>query len=74
RARSYFASGEKLLPLLDKRSRACPEVMFRIYRKLLSRIEARGYNVFGPRIRLSTPAKLSIMARLWLRSLLPLTR
>jgi phytoene/squalene synthetase len=46
--------------------------MFRIYRTLLTRIEGRGYDVFGPRISLSTPAKLSIMARLWLRSYLPI--
>jgi phytoene synthase len=72
RARSYFTSGEMLLPLLDPRARACPEVMFRIYRRLLSRIEERGYDVFGPRVSLSKPAKLSIMARSWLRSFLPL--
>jgi phytoene synthase len=72
RARSFFAGGEKLLPLLDRRARACPEVMFRIYRKLLTRIEERGYDVFGRRVSLSTPAKLSIMARSWLRSYLPL--
>jgi phytoene synthase len=72
RARSFFAGGEKLLPLLDRRARACPEVMFRIYRRLLTRIEERGYDVFGRRVSLSTPAKLSIMARSWLRSYLPL--
>lgn len=71
RARSYFASGQKLLPLLDRRARACPQVMFDIYQRLLTRIERRDYNVFGERISLSKPAKLSIMARLWLRSLLP---
>ncbi|MBI2965850.1 MAG: presqualene diphosphate synthase HpnD [Chloroflexi bacterium] len=72
RARTYFKSGEMLLPLLDRRARACPEVMFRIYRRLLSRIEERGYDVFGPRVSLSTPAKLSIMARSWLRSFFPI--
>ncbi|MBM3959640.1 MAG: presqualene diphosphate synthase HpnD [SAR202 cluster bacterium] len=72
RARGYFASGQNLLPLLDRRSRACPRVMFDIYQGLLSRIERRNYDVFGKRISLSKPAKLSIVARLWLRSLIPL--
>jgi phytoene/squalene synthetase len=33
------------------------EIMAAIYWQLLARIEARRYNVFGKRVRLSRPAK-----------------
>lgn len=40
RARSWFARGRQLLPLLDRRSRACAGAMAGIYRRVLARIEA----------------------------------
>ena len=71
RARSYFASGSRLMPLLDRRARACPEMMAGIYRRILDRIEAEGFDVFGRRVGLSKPAKIALMARLWARSFVP---
>ena len=71
RARAYFHSGFRLLPLLAPRSRACPAVLGGIYRRILDRLEARGFNVFDGRVSLSPREKLLLTARLWLRSLLP---
>ncbi len=65
RAREYFRKGKRLLPLLSPRSRACPAVLHGTYSRLLDRIEASGYNVFGRRVSLSTGEKLVLMARLW---------
>ena len=71
RARRYFDSGVRLLPLLSPESRACPAVLHGVYSTVLDRIEASGFNVFEKRIGLSTPEKLLIMARLWAGSLIP---
>ena len=71
RARGYFASGRRLLPLLPARSRACPAVLGGIYGALLDRIEASGFDVFSHRVGLSSRKKLYLTARLWAQSLLP---
>ncbi|MBM3945253.1 MAG: presqualene diphosphate synthase HpnD [SAR202 cluster bacterium] len=71
RARSYFASGLKLLPLLSRDSRACPAVLGGVYAKVLDRIEQSGFQVFEKRIGLSKWQKVFIMLRLWARSLMP---
>ena len=69
RARCYFDSGKKLLPLLSRRSRACPTVLHGLYSGTLDRIEAKGYNVFEEQVRLSSGQKLRLTAKLWLRSI-----
>ena len=66
RAREYFASGRRLLPLLSPRSRACPAALGLIYGGVLSKIESAGYDVFRERVSLSKGAKLGLMARAWL--------
>jgi len=71
RARSYFASGEQLFQYLDRRSRACPETIAQVYRRLLDRIEASGFDVFSKRVTLSKLEKVTLAARLWLRSHAP---
>ena len=71
RAREYFASGRKLMPLLSPESRACPAALLGVYSTLLNRIEASGFEVFERRIGLSTAEKLLITARLWAGSLIP---
>lgn len=58
RAREYFARGRKLLDHLPHRSRPCPAVLAGLYKRLLDRIEARGYDVFTGRISLSLREKL----------------
>ena len=69
RAREYFRKGRQLMPLLSPRSRACPAVLHGTYSRILDRIEASGYNVFGRRVGLSTREKLLLMARLWANGL-----
>lgn len=71
RARGFFDSGKRLIPLLSAESRPCPAVLHGVYSAVLDRIEAEGFNVFERRIGLSTKHKLFITARLWARSLIP---
>ncbi|MDE3074009.1 MAG: presqualene diphosphate synthase HpnD [Chloroflexota bacterium] len=66
RARRYFASGTKLLPLLDVRARACTATMGGIYWEILQRIEAADYAVFETRVSLSGTEKLGLTGRTWL--------
>jgi len=68
RAREYFARSAGLLPLLPLRSRLCPAVLRGLYLALLDRIEARGYDVFATRVRLSTSRKLILTSRIWLQT------
>ncbi len=70
RARDFYASAEKLLPLVDDDSRPALWTLVEIYRRLLEKIAANGYNVFGEKIRLTTCEKLRVLARgLWRRLL-----
>jgi phytoene synthase len=63
RAGEYFASGEKLLPMLDRRARACVAMLGGLYQEILREIQARDYDVFGERIALSTTRKLALMSQ-----------
>ena len=63
RAEQYYASAEKLLPLIHPDSRAALWVMVTIYHELLQQITAANYPVFGRRIRVSTPRKLWILVK-----------
>jgi phytoene synthase len=62
-ARDWFLRGLELLPLLDRRSRACVAAMAGIYRRILDRIERDPAAVLGGRISLPTTEKLWIAAR-----------
>jgi phytoene synthase len=61
--RANFARGLELLPLLDRRSRACVAAMAGIYRRILDRIEQDPASVLDGRISLPTQAKLWIATR-----------
>lgn len=65
RARRYFASGARLLPLVEPESRPCAEGLLRLYSGLLDRMEARGWDVFSRRASLSTAEKLALVCKLW---------
>ncbi|MHB8619186.1 MAG: presqualene diphosphate synthase HpnD [Chloroflexota bacterium] len=67
RARQFFASGERLLPLLDLRARACTATMGGIYRTILQGIEDGGFAVFAGRVSLSGRQKLGLVGRAWLQ-------
>lgn len=63
RARALYQSAEKLIPLLDEDSRGCFWALTEIYSRLLAKIAAHHYDVFGPKIRLSVPEKLSVLSQ-----------
>jgi phytoene synthase len=63
RVEQWFASGLELLPLLDRRSRACVSAMAGIYHRLLHLIERDPGAVLRGRMSLSTKEKLWVAAR-----------
>jgi 15-cis-phytoene synthase len=63
RAWSFYREGAKLIPDVHSDARAALWALARIYSGLLRRIEARGYDVFSERVRLSTPEKTGILLR-----------
>ena len=58
KAETYYGAAKKLLPLIDRDSRAALWVLVTIYHGLLLRIDAVEGDVFQRRVRVSTPAKL----------------
>jgi phytoene synthase len=60
RARDWYATGWKLLPLLDRRSAACTGAMAGIYRRLLERIAADPGAVLRGRTSLSGREKATV--------------
>ncbi|MGZ4761752.1 MAG: phytoene/squalene synthase family protein [Ilumatobacteraceae bacterium] len=62
-AESFYERGLRLLPLLDRRSRACVSAMAGIYRQLLSRISDDPSAVLRGRMSLSGKEKLVVAAR-----------
>ena len=63
RAEAYYASADRLLPLIDADSRAALWVLVTIYHRLLHKILKANGDVFTQRISVSTPAKLTILAQ-----------
>lgn len=63
RAEAYYGSASKLIPLLDRDSRAAMWVLATIYHRLLERIGDRGGDVFGRRVRVSRREKMWILVR-----------
>jgi len=68
RAREFYQKALPLEPMIDPVSRPTFQIMYRIYRGLLEKIEAQDYDVFSQRARLSTPRKVGIVAQAWLGS------
>jgi phytoene/squalene synthetase len=56
RARAALEEGAGLLPLIDRDARVCPALLRDLYEGVLRRIEASGFDVFGRRHALGTPA------------------
>jgi phytoene synthase len=63
RAEKYYLAAKKLIPLLDRDSRAAMVVLVTIYHRLLTRIADHKMEVFRTRVSLSTGEKLTIFAR-----------
>ncbi len=72
-AEQKYKAREQLIPLLAPDSRPAMRVLVRIYHLLLRRIVAKQYEVFGHRVRVSTPRKLLVLARDLLGSLISRT-
>ena len=63
RARAHLEEGLRLLDSLDRRSALCVSTFAGLYRGQLDRMEANDFDVFSADCRLSTPAKLAVVAR-----------
>jgi 15-cis-phytoene synthase len=63
KAEGYYASADRLLPLIDADSRAALWVLVTIYHDLLRKISKMNGDVFAERVSVSTPAKLTVLAR-----------
>jgi phytoene synthase len=71
RAREYYHKARQAveaLPASDRRALTVAEIMRGVYARILDRIEASNYRVFGPRITLAPAHRLAIAAGVWLRS------
>ena len=63
RARTWYATGMQLIPMLDWRSAASAGAMAGIYRRLLERIAATPDEVLRGRLSLSTGEKVTVAVR-----------
>jgi phytoene synthase len=63
KAEGYYGSAAKLLPLIDRDSRAALWVLVTIYHGLLKRIAQANEDVFSHRVSVPTAAKLGVLAR-----------
>lgn len=63
RAQDWYADGLRLLPMLDRRSRACCGAMAGIYHRLLARFMARPWLVLRERVSLPGWEKAAVAAR-----------
>ncbi len=61
RARAYYGESRPLLALVHPRSRPSLWALIRIYRRLLERIEASGYDVLNRRVRVPPWEKVAIL-------------
>jgi phytoene synthase len=63
RARDWYDSGLRLLPLLDRRSAACTSAMAGIYSRLLARIAADPITALNTRMSLPPWEKAVVAGR-----------
>ena len=71
RAHHYYATAQAALMDLsreERRALTVAEIMRGIYSRILTQIERSDYQVFGPRISVSTTHRLAIALGIWLRS------
>jgi phytoene synthase len=68
RARAYYLRARGALAPEDRSSLAAAEAMRLIYERLLDRIEARHFDVFGPKVTLPRYQKLTLALAAWGRS------
>lgn len=71
RAHQYFEYADQGIPLLNNEGQAAVRAASSLYREILREIERADYNVFARRPVVSTPRKLSVLARLLFSFRLP---
>ena len=70
RARHFFQQARETLPPEDRRAMVAAELMGSVYWRLLRKLEAKNFDVFGPQpTRLSKGQKLLLVLRVWYRFL-----
>jgi 15-cis-phytoene synthase len=68
RARHFYQLARETLPAVDRRSMVAAEMMGTVYWRLLRKLEAQRFNVFGPeRTRLNRGQKALLILRTWCR-------
>jgi 15-cis-phytoene synthase len=68
RAKHFYRLARETLPAEDRRAMVAAELMGAVYWRLLRKLEAKQFNVFGPEpTRLSKPQKLALIFRTWIR-------
>lgn len=68
RARHFYRLARETLPAEDRRQMVAAELMGSVYWRLLDKLEAERFNVFGPEVtRLSKPQKALLVFRTWWR-------
>jgi phytoene synthase len=68
RARAYYLRARAALAAEDRRALAAAEAMRLIYERLLARIEAKNFDVFGQRVTLPGYQKATLALAAWGRS------
>lgn len=71
RAKSYYDKARQAIrkmPKADRRALTPAEIMRGVYSRILDRIIASDYRVFGPRITVAPAHRLALAAGIWLRS------
>jgi phytoene synthase len=63
RARESYRAGEELIPLVNEDSQPALWVLITIYHRLLEKIAANQYDVFGERVRLTVLEKLAVLGK-----------
>ncbi len=63
RAREFYRAGEDLNPLVNEDSQPALWVLITIYRRLLEKIAANQYDVFGERVRLGVLEKVTVLGK-----------
>lgn len=67
RARDFYRTAVAQLAAEDRSSLVAAEAMRSIYSRLLDKLEARQFRVFGQRVSLTTPGKIGLAITAWLR-------
>lgn len=72
RAREFYGQAMAHLAPEDRRSLIAAEAMRLIYSRLLDKLEAKQFHIFGSRIALNTPEKIGLALTAWIRGKLSL--